>query len=68
MLTWPTDHAGTIGWPLRRNFPKVVFAGTMLTPEASDGPSAVCNVWNNWCKQDKVHGQDVRCGSASQNV
>ncbi len=44
MFMWPTDRAGTIGWPLRHNFSKAVLAGTMLIPEASDGPLTACNV------------------------
>ena len=40
MFIWPTDNTGTIRWLFGHNFLKVVLAGTMLSPTASDGPFA----------------------------
>ena len=41
MLVRAADQDGTIRWPIRHNFPKVVFAGTMQRQAASDGPRAM---------------------------
>ena len=58
MFIWPTQHNGTIGWPVRHNFPKVVLAGTMLTPATSDGTSTAQDLVH---AQHEPHSQDDQC-------
>ncbi len=54
MLRTITGHNGTIRWPLRHNFSKVVLAWM-------DRMDQMC-VHKTYACKDDLHGQNLRCG------